>query len=151
MCYAGSAFKMADVPVREQLGRGAAQKATLSLRRKSAARQGTPLGGLKAGLTPGRGKTPGTPLSAAGKKLLSNLRGGTPSGNAQLRASYKPQTPGLCCFLGNNAHIVGLETMARLGHDYGVKVHDGQPTHLSTSNKFAVSNLCCMFGPLFRP
>lgn len=95
---AGSAFKMADVPVREQLGRGAAQKATLSLRRKSAARQGTPLAGLNAaGLTPGRGKAPGTPLSAAGKRLLSNLRGGTPSGNAQLRASYKTQTPGVYC------------------------------------------------------
>lgn len=93
MC-SGSAFKMADVPVREQLGRGAAQKATLSLRRKSAARQGTPLAALRAGQTPGKGKAPGTPLSAAGRKLLSNLRGGTPSGNAQLRASYTTQTPG---------------------------------------------------------
>lgn len=92
---------MADVPVREQLGRGAAQKATLSLRRKSAARQGTPLAGLNAaGMTPGRGKAPGTPLSAAGKRLLSNLRGGTPSGNAQLRASYKTQTPGVYCHIG---------------------------------------------------
>lgn len=84
----GRAFKMASVPARDQLGRGIAQKATLSLKRKAAARAGTP---LPAGLPTGRRRGPGTPLpiSAAGKRLASNLRGGTPSNDAQLRASYK--------------------------------------------------------------
>ncbi|KAL0030117.1 hypothetical protein WJX79_008897 [Trebouxia sp. C0005] len=84
----GPAFKMASVPARDQLGRGIAQKATLSLKRKAAARAGTP---LPAGLPTGKRRGPGTPLpiSAAGKRLASNLRGGTPSNDAQLRASYK--------------------------------------------------------------
>ena len=102
-CHAGPAFKMASVPARDQLGRGIAQKATLSLKRKAAARAGTP---LPAGLPTGKRRAPGTPLpiSAAGKRLASNLRGGTPSSDAQLRASYKPlpsgdlfnQLPWLC-------------------------------------------------------
>ncbi len=85
---AGAAFKMASVPARDQLGRGIAQKASLSLKRKAAARAGTP---LTAGLPTGKRRAPGTPLpmSTAGKRLASNLRGGTPSSDAQLRASYK--------------------------------------------------------------
>ncbi len=85
---AGPAFKMASVPARDQLGRGIAQKATISLKRKAAARAGIP---LPAGLPTGKRRGPGTPLpfSAAGKRLASNLRGGTPSNDAQLRASYK--------------------------------------------------------------
>ena len=64
---AGPAFKMAAVPARDQLGRGIAQKATLSLKRKAAARAGTP---LTSGLPTGKRRTPGTPLplSSAGKK-----------------------------------------------------------------------------------
>lgn len=85
---AGPAFKMAGVPARDQLGRGIAQKATLSLKRKAAARAGTPMAG---GLPTGRRRAAGTPLplSSAGKRLASSLRGGTPATDVQLRASYK--------------------------------------------------------------
>ncbi|KAL3151583.1 hypothetical protein ABBQ38_012579 [Trebouxia sp. C0009 RCD-2024] len=84
----GPAFKMAGVPARDQLGRGIAQKATLSLKRKAAARAGTPMAG---GLPTGRRRAAGTPLplSSAGKRLASSLRGGTPATDVQLRASYK--------------------------------------------------------------
>ena len=87
-CAAGPAFKMAGVPARDQLGRGIAQKATLSLKRKAAARAGTP---LAASRLTGKRRAPGTPLplSSAGKRLASNLRGGTPASDVQLRASYK--------------------------------------------------------------
>ena len=79
---------MASHPARDQLGRGMAQTASLSLKRKSAARAGTP---LTAGLPTGRRRAPGTPLplSSAGKRLASNLRGSTPASDVQLRASYK--------------------------------------------------------------
>ena len=79
---------MAGVPARDQLGRGIAQKATISLKRKAAARAGTP---LAAGLPSGKRRAAGTPLplSSAGKRLASHLRGGTPASDVQLRASYK--------------------------------------------------------------
>lgn len=88
---------MAGVPARDQLGRGIAQKATLSLKRKAAARVGTP---LAASLVTGKRRAPGTPLplSSAGKRLASNLRvskGGTPASDAQLRASYKSTPRGM--------------------------------------------------------
>ena len=84
---------MAGVPARDELGRGIAQKATLSLKRKAAAKAGTP---LPPGLPTGKRRAPGTPLpmSSAGKRLASNLRGGPAGSDAQLRASYKPLPSG---------------------------------------------------------
>ena len=78
---------MASVPARDQLGRGIAQKTT-NMKRKATAMAGTP---LAARLLTGKRRAPGTPLplSSAGKRLASNLRGGTPASDVQLRASYK--------------------------------------------------------------
>ena len=93
MFLAGSILKMAGNPVHDPIGCGIAQKATLSLKRKAAARAGTPsTSRLPTGLPSGKQRAPGTPLplSSAGKRLASNLRGGTPASDAQLRASYKP-------------------------------------------------------------
>lgn len=89
---------MAGVPARDQLGRGIAQKATMSLKRKAAARAGTP---LAASLLTGKRRAPGTPLplSSAGKRLASNLRGATPASDVQLRASYKSTPQGMPCLL----------------------------------------------------
>ena len=98
MCLAGPSFKMASVPARDQLGRGIAQKATMSLKRKAAARAGTP---LATSLLTGKQRVPGTPLplSSAGKRLASNLRGTTPASDVQLRASYKSTPQGTPCLL----------------------------------------------------
>ncbi|KAL3159304.1 hypothetical protein ABBQ32_011258 [Trebouxia sp. C0010 RCD-2024] len=108
----GPAFKMAGVPARDQLGRGIAQKATMSLKRKAAARAGTPLAG---GLPTGRRRAAGTPLplSSAGKRLASSLRGGTPASDVQLRASYKSTPRGMFGFCSSCRECIianGMDT-----------------------------------------
>ena len=62
--------------------------------------------GARASATRGIRKVAGTPsrLSAAGKRLASNLRGKTSAADKQLRASYTAGTPGTCSAL----HVVQM-------------------------------------------
>ncbi|KAA6417802.1 MAG: hypothetical protein FRX49_12225 [Trebouxia sp. A1-2] len=123
----GPAFKMASVPARDQLGRGIAQKATLSLKRKAAARAGTP---LPAGLPTGKRRGPGTPLpiSAAGKRLASNLRGRAGSVQPSPRAADGFSTPVVSSShkhpSASNAVLEAVRMRALAAHASGSKAED---------------------------
>lgn len=110
----GPHFSVREEPRRESMTRRMAARASTSLKRKAAARTGTPLARQAAAAATGNRTswlgTPGrhtpvpyggaqaaktrTPISQAGRRLASSLRGGrevgaaTPDADMQLRASY---------------------------------------------------------------
>lgn len=70
--------------------------------------------GARSTATRGIRKVAGTPsrLSAAGKRLASNLRGKTSAADKQLRASYTAGTPCMCSAL----HVVQMTLYGAAQH-----------------------------------
>ncbi len=114
---AGPSYAMLGVPAREQLHREVANKSAAAVKARTATAAATPLqramhklggttdqpvdrlganqgtGGRSSSATPAAGRTP---LSAAGRKLVSSLKGKSMDGSdIQLRASYTHTPKGM--------------------------------------------------------